>query len=141
MILDEIIKKRNSVRKYQDKDVSDELIKEIITLARTGSSAGGMKSYEVFLTRERITQQNNAPVYLIVCADPEKSAKRYGDRGRYLYALQDATIFAFYIQLIAIDRGLSSVWIGAFRENRLKRSLNIPNHFQPIAIISLGYKL
>jgi nitroreductase len=141
MEFSELIKKRNSVRQYKEQDVPDALINEIIILAKTGPSAGGIKAYEVYITRERITNQNNAPVFLVVCADPQKSAKKYGSRGTTLYSIQDATIFAYYVQLIAIDKGLSSVWIGSFNENRLKRSLKIPDHFQPIAIISLGYQL
>lgn|SRR3990167_3269864 len=141
MELSEVIKKRTSVRQYQDKDVPDDIIEEIVELARTAPAAGKIKAYEVFITRERVTRQNNAPVYLIVCADPEKSAKRYGDRGRNLYALQDATIFAFYLQLIAIDKGLSSVWVGAFKESTLRRVSRIPGHLKPVTLICLGYKL
>ena len=142
MNLEEVLKKRKSVRQYrQDKPVPDKLIKEIIELAKTAPSAGGIGAYDVILTKERITGQNDAPVYLIICSDPEKSAQRYGDRGRNLYSLQDATIFGSYIQLIAVDKGLSNVWVGAFREGKLRRTLNIPDHLRPVAIISLGYGL
>jgi len=44
-----------------------------------------------------------------------------------------------YIQLLLVDWGLASVWIGAFQENKIKKTLQIAKHLRPIAIIALGY--
>ena len=139
MELVDVIKKRHSVRKYQTKDVPDELIKEIIELAKEAPSAGGLQAYKTIITREKVTHQTNAPVFIVLCADSEKSGRRYGNRGRKLYCIQDATILGAYIQLIAVDRGLSSVWIGAFREDKVSKMLNLPKGLWPKAIIALGY--
>jgi nitroreductase len=76
---------------------------------------------------------------LVVCADSEKSASRYGERGKSLYALQDATIFASYLQLAIVNAGLASCCVGAFHEERVRKSLNIPKNIKPIAVICMGY--
>lgn len=142
MNLTDVIYKRHSVRKYRmDMAVPDELVSEIIELAKEAPSAGGMRAYRVFITRLKVTNQVDCPVYLVICSDPDKSASRYGDRGRDLYSLQDATIFGAYVQLVAVDKGLSSVWIGAFNEGRVKKLLDISGNLRPVAIICLGYKL
>lgn len=134
----EVMKKRKSVRQFQDVDVPNKDIREIIKLARKCPSAGAIRGYEVIITKEKIANVN-APVYLVICANPEAYTKRYGERGRNLYSVQDATIFASYIQLAIVDAGLSSVWIGAFRESKIKKILQIGEHLRPVAIIALGY--
>jgi nitroreductase len=137
MDLVEIINKRRSVRTFSDQDVSDELLHELICLARRCPSAGAIRGYEAIITREKIAY--NAPVYVVICINPEKYSKRYGDRGRDLYSLQDSAIFGAYLQLLLVNRGLSSVWVGAFRENKIARIIG--TSLKPIAIICIGYKV
>jgi len=140
MNLEQVIKKRKSVRSFKDKDVSDEIIEEILSLARLSPSAGAIRGYKVIITKEKISRIK-APVYLILCTDLKKYTERYGERGRDLYSVQDATIFGAYIQLLLVDKGLDSVWIGAFDEEKIKKLFDIDINSRPIAIIALGYKL
>lgn len=138
MDFNEVLEKRHSVRKFQDVSVPDDIIEKIIKLARKCPSAGAIRGYKAVITREKITNIS-APAYLVICANPEVYA-RYGDRGRNLYSVQDATIFGSYIQLIAVNMKLSTVWVGAFNESKIKEMLKIDEHLRPIAIIPLGYK-
>lgn len=134
----EIVEKRHSIRQFRSKQVSETKVREIIDLAKLAPSAGNLQSYRVVLTKEKVTSIK-APLNLIICADLERSATRYGERGRNLYAIQDATIFGAYLQLAIVDVGLASVWVGAFRENRIRNLLKIPENLKPIAVIPLGY--
>lgn len=138
MDLEDVIKKRKSVRVFQNIDISDIILSEVLSLANKSPSAGAIRGYTTFITKEKINRIN-APVYLVICTKPEKYAQRYGERGKNLYSLQDATIFGAYIQLILINKGLDSCWIGAFREEKIKRLLKISEELRPIAIIALGY--
>ena len=115
-------------------------MEEIIALARTSPSAGAIRGYKAIITKEKIVRID-APVYLVICANPEAYVSRYGERGKNLYSIQDATIFGAYVQLLLVDGGLASVWIGAFREDKIKNTLNIEKHLKPIAIIALGHSL
>ncbi len=133
-----VIEKRYSTRQFQATSVPENIIRKIIDLAKLAPSAGNLQSYRVVITKEKVTNIE-APLYLVICADPERSAARYGDRGRNLYAVQDATIFGSYLQLAIVDAGLASVWVGAFKENRVRHLLNIPENLKPIAVICLGY--
>jgi len=138
MQLKEVIEKRRSVRKYKPDLVPMELVSELIQLATQAPSAGGLRPYMVMVTEEQLTSYK-APIHLVICAMPEVSAKRYGHRGRNLYAIQDATIMGAYIQLLAVDAGLSTVWVGAFREGRIRKQLQLEDGLRPIAIMPLGY--
>jgi len=136
----EVIEKRYSMRQFQSTQVPEKIIREIIDLSKLAPSAGNLQSYKVVTSYEKITNIE-APINLVICADPKRSATRYGERGRSLYALQDATIFAAYLQLAIVNAGLASVWVGTFKENRIKNLLKIPENLKPIAVISLGYPI
>jgi nitroreductase len=138
MDLNKVVEKRYSMRSFKSTAVPEKIIREIIELAKLAPSAGNLQSYKVLITKEKVTHVE-APLYLVICMNPERSAARYGERGRSLYALQDATIFASYLQLAIVNAGLASVWVGAFREGRVKRQLQIPDGLKPIAIICTGY--
>lgn len=137
-----VIRSRHSIRKFLDTSIADTLITEILELAKLAPSAGNLQAYKVVVVKnnevKRALHLIEAPVFLIICALPEVSAARYGERGRNLYSIQDATIFASYIQLIAVDLGLATTWIGGFDENKVRRILGLSGNTRPIAIIPLG---
>src|SRR4030042_1984948 len=53
-----------------------------------------------------------APAVIVVCVDPRPCAARYGDRGEYLYAIQDTAAAVENILLAAGDRGPAACWVG-----------------------------
>jgi len=135
MELREAIKRRKSVRNFEDTEPPD--LTEIMELAAKGPSAGAIRGYEAILSRERIGPYG-APVYIVICANPDAYVKRYGDRGRNLYAIQDATIYGAYLQLLLEEVGLSSCWVGAFNEWQVQNMLD--TKLRPIAMIAVGFK-
>ena len=139
MELREAIQRRKSIRQYRPDPVPDDVLLDILKLAERAPSAGGLRPYHVVITGKKLTPYK-APVSVVVCALPERSAKRYGDRGRHLYAIQDATIYAAYIQLLAVDAGLDTVWVGAFRESQIRKALELDDDIKPVAIIVMGYR-
>ena len=129
------IKQRKSIRTFKSTDVSDELLNELIKLSMKGSSAGGIRGCKAIITRQ--LNVYNAPVCVVICIDYAPYAKRYGARGVELYAIQDSAIIGAYLQLLLVDNGLASVWVGAFQKDRIKRVLE--TELEPVAIIALGY--
>ena len=136
--LKEAIHRRHSIRKYKPDRPNLDIVADILNLARRAPTAGGLRAYEVTVTEQRLTPYD-APLHLVVCALPERSAQRYGDRGRDLYAVQDATLHAAYIQLLAVDAGLDTCWVGAFREGKVKKALTLPVDRRPVVILAMGY--
>ena len=80
----------------------------------------------------------NAPVVFVVCADPEETARRYGERGRRLYSLQDTAASVENLLLAAVALGYGSCWVGAFDEEEVRAVLEIPEHLSPVAIVPVG---
>jgi nitroreductase len=65
--------------------------------------------------------------------------ERFGERGRGLYSVQDATIACAYAQLAATALGLGSVWVGAFDPDEVRKIVGLPEAQQPVAILPIGY--
>ena len=81
-----------------------------------------------------------APVVIVVCADAERSAEKYADRGRHLYCLQDTAAAMQNIMLAAEARGLGTCWIGAFDEGACSEVLDLPSNHRPVAMTPVGVK-
>ena len=135
----DVLKRRQSIREFKDTDIPDKKIRKMLRLAGLAPSAGNRQAFKVVIVRNERLTNIEALVNLVVCAVPEESGIKYGDRGRNLYSIQDATIFAAYLQLVITDMGLASVWIGAFREGKIRETLGLDAGLRPIAIIALGY--
>lgn len=147
----EIFKKRHSVRNFRNKEIEDKKLKEILEAANSAPSAGDLKAREIVVVKDLETKkalvgaalgQNfiaEASMVLVFFAIPEKSGKKYGERGRNLYSIQDATISVSFAWLQAVDLGLSACWVGAFDEEEVKKILKVSSDRHPIAILPIGY--
>jgi len=141
---------RRSVRSFRADPVPDALVEELLELARWAPSAGNLQDWFVYVVKSEGVKralanaafgQNfvaEAPVVLVVCADLER-ATHYGERGVTLYAIQDTAAFVYAFMLLAHERGLGTVWVGAFDENAVRSILDIPPHLRPVAIVPVGY--
>jgi nitroreductase len=144
------IKGRRSVRAFTDEPVSEEEIMKIIDAARWAPSAGNIQPWEFIVVQDAKTKRGlvetaldqtfiqEAPVVIVVCANPKRSSRRYGSRGASLYCLQDTAAAIQNINLAAYALGLATCWVGAFEEEKARRVLNLPDNLRPVAIIPVG---
>ena len=144
----EVVQKRHSVRAYTAQTIESEKVKMILEAANRAPSAGNKQAYELFAvtSREalRALAQGRAyfeviPLALVFCAHPARAAEKFGERGAKLYCVQDATIACAYAQLAATALGLSSVWIGRFDEEVVRRAIGANADLLPVAILPIGY--
>jgi nitroreductase len=147
----QVLKERYSVRSFDPtEDVSPEVVERLLQAAIQAPSAGNRQPWHFYVVRNAGVQQGlaaaaygqefvtQAPVVIVVCADPERSAERYRHRGRDLYCLQDTAAAAEHILLAAVASGLGGCWIGAFDERRTAGVLGLPHQHRPIAILPIG---
>lgn len=147
----EVLSRRRSVRHFSTKrPVSDEDVNALLEAATSAPSAGNIQPWRFVVVRSEEARHRlsavlgqrwaaAAPVVIVVCVDPRPSAARYGDRGEYLYAIQDSASAAAYLLLEAVDRGLASCWIGAFDERAVAEALGLTAPVTPVAIMPIGY--
>ncbi len=147
----EVLAGRHSVRAYTDQPVPPEKVQAILEAISRAPSAGNRQAFEVYLVRgadrrRELAQAANdqdflaqAAVVLVFCTHPALNIDRYGQRGVGLYCIQDATIGCSFAMLAAAALGLSTVWVGAFNEEGVRRVICAPEDQRPVAILPIGY--
>jgi nitroreductase len=147
----QVVEERRSMRKYADQPVEEAKLTRILEAADRAPSGGNLQGYEIYIVRKLETRQAlvkaaldqeflaEAPLVLVFCANPPRSAVKYGERGATLYSIQDATIACAYAQLAAKAQDLDTVWVGAFDEAAVSEILHLPVEQRPIAMLPIGY--
>jgi nitroreductase len=145
------ILERRSTRAFSDENVTEESLETLISAACHAPSAGNLQPWEFIIIREQKTRVMlaraaygqsfiaDAPAVIVVCADEERSAYGYGNRGRELYCIQDTAAAIQNILLTAEANGLGTCWVGAFNESKVVELLNIPDKVRPVCILPVGY--
>ena len=147
----ECLRTRRSIRKFKDRSVPFELIGNILEAGRLAPSAGNIQEWKFILVtdykaREDIamaacmqTWMVDAPVFIVICSDPNKAERMYGKKGETLYCIQNSAA-AMENMLLAIHaQGLGSCWVGACDESKVKQALNIPGNIHVMGILPVGY--
>jgi len=153
MEVKEAIEKRKSIRKYQDKQIPEEIIKELLDAARRAPSAKNTQSHKYFVVKDKETinklKEHNAfkqpfvyeaPLIIICCADPKLYPKSVDvDETPEHYALIDLSIASSFLVLRATELGLGSVFVAWIYRDRIKEALNIPKEYVIPFVLAIGY--
>jgi len=147
----QVLQERYSVRSFDPAvDVPPETVQRLLEAAIRAPSAGNRQPWHFYIVRDPVVREgladaaygqdfvSQAPVAIVVCADPEQSAGRYGQRGSQLYCLQDTAAAVEHILLSAVALDLGGCWVGAFDEDRAARVLDLPGRHRPVAILPIG---
>ncbi len=147
---DQLIRDRESCRKFNGKAVSKEDITTIITAARLAPSAcNGQPWHFIAITDEETIaklaghmQAFNAKAGAMIVMIEEKSniTSTIGSKIKHQdYAQMDMGIVASYLSLAATSLGISNCIIGWFDEAKTKALLQLPKKKRVRLILSLGY--
>jgi nitroreductase len=151
MDLSDAIRNRRSIRSYKKQELSQEAIGQLINSACLAPSAGNVQSWAFVVAQKQETKRmlssaayeqrslQQASIVIVVCADEKRADESYGLRGRTLYCIQDTAAAIENILLTASAMGLGTCWIGAFKEEEIRRVINCPPEMRPIALIPVGY--
>ncbi|MHB1341225.1 MAG: nitroreductase family protein [Coriobacteriia bacterium] len=151
MEFNDVLLKRRSVRHFNAKlTVSDADVTALLEAAVSAPTAGNIQPWRFVVVksldaRDRLGAAMGqrwataAPVVIVVCVDPRPCAARYGDRGEYLYAIQDTAAAVENILLSAVDRGLAACWIGAFNEKAVAAAIGVSAPITPVAVLPVGH--
>ena len=141
--------KRRSIRKYLDKEVSDEIIEELLHAAMSGPSACNRRPWIFYVIKDQDKLNElrkasrfsnmNAPLAIVVVGDLSRSLPlQLKD-----FWIQDCSAATENILLRATDLGLGSLWCGIYPQKRpveiVKKILGITNSDIPLNIIYIGY--
>lgn len=144
------VKKRRSIRRFQNKNIPDELIPHLEDSLLWAPSAGNLQSRRFYFVyrgdvKEKLVKAaydqdfiSQAPLVVVCCSDL-RIELHYGTRGTSLYSLQDVAASVQNLMLVAQSLSLGTVWVGAFREGQVHTILDLPHYLRPVALIPVGY--
>jgi nitroreductase len=147
----DLITKRRSIRRFTANKVEEEKVELLREAALRAPSSRGVNPWEfIFITDRDLlaklsaakphgsTFLKDAPLGVVVCANPEKSD----------VWVEDASIATIFIELAATSLELGSCWI-QIRERMhdetqtaeayIAQLLNIPSHLKVESMIAIGY--
>ncbi len=145
-----------SVRRYDERSVSDEVVRSIVEAARLAPSAENSQPWRfVAVTSRRPWRElarlcfsgifrptrfaAKAPLIIALCAERGslvEAGKSVKDRAMYQL---DCGIAGEHLVLRAAELGLGTCWIGWFNRSGARRALGVPFHVRVVALISVGY--
>ena len=142
-----IIKGRRSIRAYRDTDIEEDKLQKILEAARLSPSASNRQEWKFIVVRNKDTREKlaraafnqsfvaEAPVVIVGCATETKSIMACGQPTHTV----DLSIACTHMILQAYELGLGTCWLGAFKENEVKKILKIPESVRVVVMTPVGY--
>jgi nitroreductase len=168
MELEELFIKRRSVRNYQDRAVSVELIRELINESTLAPNAGNEQPWKFIIINDkkmlkRISDESKKNILARIANNPNDYAKRYqgmlqneaynvfynapclvfilgSSHLKNLYI--DCTLAASYFMMVATSRGLGTCWVNLgteIHDPEMIKELGIPEDCTIVAPLIVGY--
>ena len=147
----DLLRKRRSVRTFEDREVEQEKVDTLIEAMLRSPSSRSLNPWEFVVVRDKQVLQDlstakphgaafvkNASVAVVVCAKPEKCD----------VWVEDCSIASIILHLAAADLGLGSCWAQIRKreydenrsaESRVAEILGLEAGMVVLAIIAVGY--
>jgi nitroreductase len=152
-----VIKERRSIRKYQEKEVPEAVLNRVFEAVRWAPSWNNTQCWDLVVVKERENRKKlfelmpsinparkallQAPVVIALCGRTRLSGfysgqptTKFGD-----WYMFDLGIAAQNLCLAAHTEGLGTVIAGLFDHDRTKDLLGLPEDFEVVALIPMGY--
>ncbi len=158
----EILLKRKTIRKYKIKDVSEELLNELLEASCRTSTTGNMQVYSIITSRDTKMKTKlapchfnqpmvkDAPVVLTFCADfnrfnlwcrQRNAEPGYDNFLSFMTAAIDALLAAQTFCVAAESKGLGICYLGTtiYTADKIIDILDLPKGVVPLTTITLGW--
>lgn len=162
MELNEVIHGHRSIREYEDREVSQEMLERILEAGIRASSSGNMQTYSIIVTKDKELKKKlyhahmeqsmvvDAPILLTFCADFNRMRKwlalndapvHFDNYMSFMIGSIDAALAAQNCALAAENEGLGICYMGSTLANcdQIGELLNLPPNVVPVVGYSLGY--
>lgn len=150
MPFSDLIKQRQSVRKFQARVPEQKLLEQILLAAQCAPSAVNFQPWQFMVVRtEPLLSQlkecyhrewiNDAPVCIVALGNHQESWHRQADGKDHCDI--DVSIAITQLTLQATELGLGSCWVCNFDVEKVNALFQLPHYLEPVAIIPVGYPL
>lgn len=157
MELMEAIRQRRSIRKFQDRPVSDEVVRELMDAVMWSPSWANTQCWEVVQVKDPARREQlqqtiskgnpatkaivSAPVLFVICGRLKGSGyyngvvtTKFGD-----WFMFDLGLACQSLCLAAHDKGLGTVIVGLFDHDAAAKAVGLPEGYEVVAMIPAGY--
>ena len=136
------MKGRRSIRKYESRDIPNELVAKVIEAATWAPSSKNRQPWEFIVIRDPETKRRiaelapygkflaEAPVAVAIITDPAKLP--------WFYEVDGASA-AQNFALAANALGLATCWVGTMDREAAKALLAVPHEKNLLTVLPLGY--
>ena len=158
----ETINTRRTIRKYSDKDVSEELLGQLLSQAARTQTMGNLQLYSVVVTRSKEGKEKlapahfnqpmvtEAPVVLTICADYNRTSVWCRNRNAvpgydnflsFINAATDALLYTQTFCNLAEEAGLGLCYLGTtvYMPQMIIDALKLPELVMPVATLTVGW--
>lgn len=137
----EAVQQRSSQRAYQDKPVPRGLVEKILEAGRLAPSARNTEPWHFIVVtdaeKRKILSKGRyakfvaqAPLVIAALGDREASADWYA---------VDVSLAVENMILTAVGEGLGTCCVGSFDEKEVKAALKVPDKYEVIVLLAVGY--
>lgn len=158
----ENMKQRRTIRKYQQKDISADLLNDLLETSFRASTVGNMQVYSVIVTRDAERKAKlapahfnqpmvqTAPVVLTFCIDLRRFSKWCRQRNAepgydnfewFVTGAIDALLVAQTFCVAAEEKGLGICYLGTttYNPQMIVEALELPELVFPITTVTVGW--
>ena len=137
----EAIQVRKSVRAYDSKPIPKEILMKILEAGRISPSAANWQPWHFIVVtdpekREILSKWiwtrflRESPVVIVGCGDKKRSPE---------FHVIDVSIALQSMVLMATAEGIGTCWVGGFKEDVVRELCKIPENFEVVCLIAMGY--
>jgi nitroreductase len=153
---------RRTIRKYSDRDITEDELNYILKAATRASNTGNMQVYSIVVTRDKAMKEllapahfnqkmvAQAPVMLTFCADfnrfnkwcrQRKAEPGYDNFLSFVTAAIDAIIVAQTACMAAESKGMGICYLGTatYMADKIIDILHLPAGVVPVTAVTIGW--
>jgi nitroreductase len=148
--MNEIFKKRRSVRQFQDKEVTKEQVHSILCAAMVSPSGNHVNPWEFVVVRdkEKLSKLGDCGQWQGFVKDCNVAIVIIAKESDTDMWLEDCSVAGAHIYLETANQGLGSCWAkirggntpsGQDREEYVREILDIPSDYRVVSIMAIGH--
>ncbi len=153
----EVLKERRSVRRYEEKDIPEDVLNQVLDAVKWSPSWANTQCWELIVIKAPDVKEKlqgamastnpafksivAAPVLIALCGKlkssgyyKDASTTKFGD-----WFLFDLGLAAQTLCLAAQNVGLGTVITGLFNQDQAAEVLNVPEGYELVSLIPMGY--
>jgi nitroreductase len=155
--LKEIVQRRRSIRRYQDRGIPEEHLTTILEAIKWAPSWANTQCWEVIVIKDQAIKQKlqetlshrnpastaikEAPVVIALCGKLASAGYKKGEAATKFgdWFMFDIGIAAQTLCLAAHDLNLGTVIVGSLDHAKAKEVLKVPEGYEVVSLIPMGY--